>query len=162
MLRLLTRKPVQKQTNEDAPKSQPRPQQMSLSRFFTGVKKLKVDIPDELVSNVRIPNELFSGVKQIIPLAIAQTRQLDEDKVQYYEVDDMLDCAGVLDTLIDKDAPRGAQSPVEGILVDPPWEFYLEGGQNDGRCRWNLKDVVSGHAGREESTHGIVSAIATG
>ncbi|KAI8370597.1 uncharacterized protein BYT42DRAFT_95343 [Radiomyces spectabilis] len=124
-------------------KPQARTQQASLSRFFAGVKKLKIDTPDELISNVRIPNDLYSGVKQITPLSVAQTRKTNDERIHYYELEDIKDCLGVLDAVVDKgSSDETHQSPLEGILVDPPWEFYVKDGRNDGHCHWNLQDVV--------------------
>lgn len=122
-------------TTAEAPVSTPRIQQSSLSRFFTGVKKLKVDTPDEYISFVRIPNDLYSGVKQIKPfLSQIEARP---SKTMYYQVDDMNDSASMLDDIL-SNTPETRMSPLEGILVDPPWEFYVADGKNDGKCTWNL------------------------
>lgn len=118
--------------------------QALLSKYFRGVKAPKVDTPDELIYNVRIPNELYSGVHQITPLALAKAKKLDQEKIHYYELDDMMDCTGVLDALLtteDNDLDVKL-SPLEGILIDPPWEFYIKDGRNDGHCSWNVKDMV--------------------
>jgi hypothetical protein len=112
-------------------------QQSSLSRFFKGVKKRKVDTPDDFISHVRIPNDLYSGVKKIRPLAgIIET---DITKNIYMELDDINDSAPLLDDMLRTDQDT-RQSPLEGILADPPWEFYVADGKNDGSCTWNLSD----------------------
>lgn len=112
-------------------------QQSSLSRFFTGVKKRKVDTPDEFISHVRIPNDLYSGVKRIQPLA--NKIQIDSSKTTYVELDDMNDCTSILDNMLEPLQDTRA-SAIECILVDPPWEFYVADGKNDGACSWNLSD----------------------
>lgn len=111
-------------------------QQSSLSRFFTGVKKRKVDTPDEFISHVRIPNDLYSGVKRIQPLSTRN--KVDESKLKYIELDDMNDCVPILDAMLQ--TPELDTSALECILVDPPWEFYVADGKNDGACTWNLLD----------------------
>ncbi|CAO3698124.1 unnamed protein product [Rhizopus stolonifer] len=111
--------------------------QSTLSRFFTGVKKQKVDTPDELISFVRIPNDLYSGVKQIQQLSKRLTP--DTSKLHYFEIDDMNHCIPTLDQLTKENNLEGI-SPLEGILVDPPWEFYVADGRNDGACSWNISD----------------------
>lgn len=113
-------------------------QQSSLSRFFTGVKKRKVDTPDEFISHVRIPNDLYSGVKRIQPLHCKP--KPDDTKLTYAELEHMDDCIPILDNLIKIEEEETRQSPLEGILVDPPWEFYVADGRNDGSCTWNLSD----------------------
>lgn len=115
-------------------------QQSSLSRFFTGVKKRKVDTPDEFISHVRIPNDLYSGVKRIQPLS--QKLEADVTRHIYMELDDMNDCAPLLDDLLaqSEEEKESRQSALECILVDPPWEFYVADGKNDGSCTWNLSD----------------------
>lgn len=112
-------------------------QQSSLSRFFTGVKKRKVDTPDEFISHVRIPNDLYSGVKRI--QSLANKIQIDQSKTTYVELDDMNDCASLLDVMLETQEDSRA-SALECILVDPPWEFYVADGKNDGSCTWNLSD----------------------
>lgn len=111
--------------------------QSTLSRFFTGVKKQKVDTPDELISFVRIPNDLYSGVKQIQQLSKRLTP--DTSKLHYFEIDDMNHCIPTLDQLTKENNLEGISS-LEGILVDPPWEFYVADGRNDGACSWNISD----------------------
>lgn len=112
--------------------------QSTLSRFFTGVKKRKVDTPDEFISFVRIPNDLYSGVKQIQPLP--KRPVIDASKCCYFEIDNMNDCTIRLDQLIEAESLEEKISPLEGILVDPPWEFYAADGRNDGACSWNISD----------------------
>lgn len=113
-------------------------QQSSLSRFFTGVKKVKIDTPDDLISQVRIPNDLYSGVKKIRPLH--NRTQTDLTKSIYMELDNINDSIPVLNDIVSQDVNKdtGNQSTLEGILVDPPWEFYIEDGKNDGKCTLNL------------------------
>lgn len=60
----------------------------------------------------------------------------------YYEVDNMNDSASLLDDILSK-TPETPLSPLEGILVDPPWEFYVADGKNDGKCTWNLSQFES-------------------
>lgn len=127
----------------------PTAKQASLSRFFTGVKKVKVkvDTPDELIHHTRIPNDLYSGVKQVIPLRRANNGNEaidDEKKVDYHEVDDMMDCVALLDNRMGSElVDEKTQSQIEGLLVDPPWEYILQDDRNDGSCRWNLLQIVS-------------------
>jgi hypothetical protein len=114
-------------------------QQSSLSRFFTGVKKVRIDTPDDLISQVRIPNELYSGVKQITPLS--NIIEPDVSKSIYMELDDINDSVPIINDILAQDAGKvtpGQQSTLEGILVDPPWEFYVADGKNDGKCTLNL------------------------
>ncbi|KAF7729339.1 hypothetical protein EC973_004595 [Apophysomyces ossiformis] len=143
---LLMKKPIQKSVasteGNDHSKAVARTQ-ASLSRFFTGVKKAKVDTPDEMISNVRIPNDLYSGVRQITPFTVWKSRQINEERVHYYELEDMMDCTSVLESLLQQKETDLSHSPLEGILVDPPWEFYINDGRNDGRCSWNLKTMAT-------------------
>ncbi|KAG2237699.1 hypothetical protein INT48_009637 [Thamnidium elegans] len=138
---LLLQKSMVKKTSQPPPLSTSssdtpsKIQQSSLSRFFTGVKKRKVDTPDEFISHVRIPNDLYSGVKRIQPLS-AKT-QIDESKQSYIELNDINDCIPLLDDILQ---PATDASSLECILVDPPWEFYVADGKNDGSCTWNLMD----------------------
>lgn len=120
--------------------------QMSLAAFYKGVKERKADTPDELISNVRIPNELFSGVHQITTLASKSSKVINQDRYHYFDVDNMLECVDILDVVLgsqDPDTDQRCLSPLEGILIDPPWEFYVKDGRNDGRCSLNIKDMVS-------------------
>lgn len=119
------------------PETTSKVQQSSLSRFFTGVKKRKVDTPDDFISHVRIPNDLYSGVKRIQPLHSKPKHE--KSKLTYAELDHMDDCLPILDNLLQIEEET-RQSPLEGILVDPPWEFYVADGRNDGSCTWNLSD----------------------
>ncbi|KAG0164971.1 hypothetical protein DFQ30_009145 [Apophysomyces sp. BC1015] len=156
---LLMRKPIQKAAPVTETNDQPKPagrMQASLSRFFTGVKKVKVDTPDEIISNVRIPNDLYSGVKQITPLVTLKSRRIDEERVHYHELDNMMDCTGILESLLSNDQTESRQSPLEGILVDPPWEFYINDGRNDGRCNWNLKDMGDGFELRHQRSADVI------
>ena len=113
-------------------------QQSSLSRFFTGVKKLKVDTPDEFISHNRIPNDLYSGVKRIQPLN--KKMITPASKTIYVELDDIKESVDIIDSALEATAEDTRQSPLEGVLVDPPWEFYVADGRNDGSCTWNLSD----------------------
>lgn len=120
--------------------------QTSLAVYYKSIKARKIDTPDELVSNVRIPNELFSGVHQIKTLASRVSEIVNQDRYHYFDVDNMLECVDILDVILgtqEEDSKQPALSPLEGILVDPPWEFYVEDGRNDGRCSLNIKDMVS-------------------
>ncbi|CAO3595725.1 unnamed protein product [Absidia cylindrospora] len=116
--------------------------QASLSRFFTGVKKVKVkvDTPDELIHHTRIPNDLYSGVKQITPLRCTDNNSIEDEKqIYYHEVNDMMDCVELLDNRIGNELKdEKTQSQIEGLLVDPPWEYILQDDRNDGLCKWNL------------------------
>lgn len=125
--------------------------QSNLSMFFTGVKKPKQDTPDDLISKVVIPNELFSGVHHVKPLGLDQARpSIPENGRSYYcELDDMAECPTILEALLGpaNQEPSGkGSSPLEGILADPPWDFYVKDGRNDGRCSWTLKDMVCIHS----------------
>ncbi|KAI7852481.1 hypothetical protein BDC45DRAFT_513486 [Circinella umbellata] len=112
--------------------------QAFLSKYFAGAKKPKVDTPEEYISNVRIPNDLYSGVHQILPLAMKPV--IKEERSHYYELDDMMNSTGVLEEILGEAQPE--LSSLEGILVDPPWEFYIKDGRNDGRCTWDIKQVM--------------------
>ncbi|RCH78775.1 hypothetical protein CU098_005327 [Rhizopus stolonifer] len=48
-------------------------------------------------------------------------------------------CIPTLDQLTKENNLEGISS-LEGILVDPPWEFYVADGRNDGACSWNISD----------------------
>lgn len=121
--------------------------QSNLSMFFTGVKKPKQDTPDELISKVVIPNELFSGVHHVKPIGWEQVRPpaYMNERSFYCELDDMMECPTILEALLGpaniEPAGKGSSS-LEGILADPPWDFYVKDGRNDGRCSWTLKDMV--------------------
>ncbi|KAI8357242.1 hypothetical protein BD560DRAFT_198068 [Blakeslea trispora] len=120
----------------------PKVQQTSLSRFFTGVKKRKIDTPDDLVSYTRIPNDLYSGVKQIKPLN--KRTQADASKTIYVELDQIENMTTLLDNICQRgEKESSTQSSLECILADPPWEFYVEDGKNDGRCSLNLEQFRS-------------------
>jgi hypothetical protein len=78
-------------------------------------------------------------VKRI--LSLQSKPVVDESKLTYIELDDMNDCGSMLDAMLDNQIEEETrQSPLEGILVDPPWEFYVADGKNDGSCTWNLAD----------------------
>lgn len=80
---------------------------------------------------------MYSGVKRIQPLA--SKTQIDTTKMSYIELDDMNECASLLDSMIEPlEDPQA--SAIECILVDPPWEFYVADGKNDGSCTWNLSN----------------------
>ncbi|KAI8341327.1 hypothetical protein BC941DRAFT_416529 [Chlamydoabsidia padenii] len=120
-------------------------QQASLSRFFTGVKKAKVEIPDELILYTRLPPELYSGVKHITPLSDNDNNNNNNDvdrRIYYREIDDMMDCVELLNNELEgEDMDVEKHSQIEGLLVDPPWEYIIEDGRNDGLCKWNLNQV---------------------
>jgi hypothetical protein len=134
----------------DKPSAKPTHQQVSLSRFFAGVKKVKVDIPDDLVLYTRIPNDFYSSVKHIKPLLCdsdnsSMTDETGLERRMYYrEIDDMMECVELLNNeLGGEDMDGKTESQIEGLLVDPPWEFIIEDGRNDGSCKWDAKQVVS-------------------
>lgn len=122
--------------------------QTDLSRYFAGVKavKARTETPDEFISFTRIPNELFSGVHRIKP--VLMMTHTPESRVHYCEVDSMHDSVSILDALL---RPEEGASPLEGVLVDPPWDFYIKDGRNDGRCDWNIKDMVRSNIGSKEA-----------
>jgi hypothetical protein len=114
-------------------------QQSTLSRFFTGVKKVKIDTPEDMISLTRIPKTLFSGVKKIKPLC--NHVKPEESKSIYMEFDDINDSVSILNDILDQGAEKDItrqQSNLEGILVDPPWEYHIVDGKNDGKCTMNL------------------------
>lgn len=109
-----------------------------------------MDMPDELVLYTRIPNDFYSSVKHIKPLLCDNdsTSMADEmgleRRMYYREIDDMMDCVELLNNeLGDEDMCGKTESQIEGLLVDPPWEFIIEDGRNDGSCKWDAKQVVS-------------------
>ncbi|CAO3640124.1 unnamed protein product [Cunninghamella blakesleeana] len=113
--------------------------QTSLSKFFTGIKRKRVDTPDEFIHQTRIPKELFSGVNQIELLEDEIDIDVDDEKLQYHEVDDMMECVDILNKqLMNEEVGPNVQSQIESILVDPPWEFHIKDGKNDGSCQMNL------------------------
>lgn len=122
-----------------------KPTQLSLANFFAGVKKVKpkVDTPDDLISRCVIPNELFSGVKNIRGLYSEKRIPAAESKMAYWEVKDMDECPSILEEALGSIDSSSSQSPIEGMLIDPPWEFYVADGRNDGRCTWSLTQMVS-------------------
>lgn len=79
---------------------------------------------------------MYSGVKRIQPLE--KKIQIDQSKTTYIELDDMNDCIPLLDTLLESQQQDTESSSLECILVDPPWEFYVADGKNDGACTLNL------------------------
>ncbi|CAO3636362.1 unnamed protein product [Cunninghamella echinulata] len=116
--------------------------QAPLAKFFAGVKRKKVDTPDELIHQTKIPRDLYSGVKQITLLEDESNICIDDDKIQYYEVDDMMEGITILENQLMNEkevANPNSQSQLESILVDPPWEFVIKDGRNDGSCQMNLK-----------------------
>jgi hypothetical protein len=121
-----------------------RPTQLSLANFFSGVKKVKpkVDTPDDIISRYIIPNELFSGVKRMRGFYNSKRASATEPKTAYWEMKDMNDCVTVLDEVMSQTEAASSQSPIEGMLIDPPWDFYVADGRNDGRCTWSLTNMV--------------------
>jgi hypothetical protein len=65
-----------------------------------------------------------------------------ESKTAYWELRDMTDCSSILDEFMSQNQTISSQSPIEGMLIDPPWEFYVADGRNDGRCTWSLTQMV--------------------
>ncbi|GAB5589291.1 hypothetical protein Unana1_04191 [Umbelopsis nana] len=122
-----------------------KPTQLSLANFFAGVKKVKpkVDTPDDLISRCVIPNELFSGVKNIRGLYNEKRIPAAESKMAYWEVKDMDECLSILEEALGSIDSSSSQSPIEGMLIDPPWEFYVADGRNDGRCTWSLMQMMT-------------------
>jgi hypothetical protein len=121
-----------------------KPTQLSLASFFAGVRKVKpkVDTPDEVISRCVIPNDLFSGVKHIRGLYNEKRVSAAEPKTTYWEMKDMNDCPSILEEAMARAESASSQSRIEGMLIDPPWEFYVADGRNDGRCTWNLTQMV--------------------
>jgi hypothetical protein len=115
-----------------------------LANFFSGVKKVKpkVDTPDDIISRYIIPNELFSGVKRMRGFYNSKRASATEPKTAYWEMKDMNDCVTVLDEVMSQTEAASSQSPIEGMLIDPPWDFYVADGRNDGRCTWSLTNMV--------------------
>jgi hypothetical protein len=122
------------------PKGKPQPVQSLLSTYFTGVKALKKDTPDELISMTRIPNDLYYGVKRIKPLSLIKSTAIEEQKTYYKQLGKMEECLPILDEMLVKESDAPGQSSLEGILMDPPWEYYVADGKNDGRCSYNITD----------------------
>ncbi|KAG2171780.1 hypothetical protein INT43_008160 [Umbelopsis isabellina] len=109
--------------------------QLSLASFFSGVKKVKpkADTPDEFISRYVIPNELFSGVKHMRGLYNEKRINAPDAKTKYWELNDMNDCITILDETLQTVPDKPFHNAIEGVLIDPPWDFYVADGRNDGR-----------------------------
>lgn len=63
-------------------------------------------------------------------------------KTKYWELNDMNDCIPILDETLQTVPDKGFHNAIEGVLIDPPWDFYVADGRNDGRCKWSLTKMV--------------------
>ncbi|KAJ2963951.1 hypothetical protein NQZ79_g1115 [Umbelopsis isabellina] len=114
--------------------------QLSLASFFSGVKKVKpkADTPDEFISRCVIPNELFSGVKHMRGLYNEKRIDAPDAKTKYWELNDMNDCISILDETVQTISDKAFHNAIEGVLIDPPWDFYVADGRNDGRFKLKM------------------------
>ncbi|KAL1920150.1 uncharacterized protein VTP21DRAFT_1296 [Calcarisporiella thermophila] len=110
------------------------PKERSFSSIFSPFYKVKpkrIEAPDPL--QVIIPKEPAQwGVKMITPLSLLNSMG-DKNKLSeniYLEVDDMLSLN--LDTISTEAGQE--RFDFQGVLIDPPWDFYLKDDLHDGNC----------------------------
>ncbi|KAF9917516.1 hypothetical protein FBU30_000713 [Linnemannia zychae] len=104
--------------------------QTGLSLFWKNIKPVRVECPD--VSKIMIPKDVElrpTWAHRIQPFT--DPDMLSIEGSTYLEVKDMhaFDWATL---------SEGFSEPVndiQGILADPPWNFIVEDGRNDGACR---------------------------
>ncbi|RUS19143.1 hypothetical protein BC937DRAFT_87939 [Endogone sp. FLAS-F59071] len=129
--------PLSAPTNNDVPYSH----QADLSRFFAGVPSRRIEVPDDKVSYDRIPKEI-GGVVHIIS---SLPKEVTAGNV-YIELDDMRSfSADTLNTAEQQIQRAGEGGPLEfeGVLVDPPWELYIEDVAGEKRRGWSVRMLAT-------------------
>ncbi|KAG0215233.1 hypothetical protein BGX33_001332 [Mortierella sp. NVP41] len=104
--------------------------QTGLSLFWKNIKPVRVECPD--VPRIMIPKDVEqrpTWAHRIQPVADPDTATIEGSL--YTEIEDMhaFDWSSI---------SEGFDEPVndiQGVLADPPWNFIVEDGRNDGACR---------------------------
>ncbi|KAF9125900.1 hypothetical protein BGX30_000246 [Mortierella sp. GBA39] len=107
--------------------------QAGLSLFWKNIKPVRVECPD--VPKTMIPKDVElrpTWAHRIQPVADPDATEVEGST--YMEIKDMhaFDWSSI---------SEGFDEPVndiQGVLADPPWNFIVEDGRNDGACRLTM------------------------
>ncbi|KAF8927360.1 hypothetical protein BGZ47_002195 [Haplosporangium gracile] len=107
--------------------------QTGLSLFWKNIKPIRVECPD--VPKIMIPKDVEqrpTWAHRIQPVADPGSPEVEGPA--YMEIKDMhaFDWSSI---------SEGFDEPVndiQGVLADPPWNFIVEDGRNDGACRLTM------------------------
>ncbi|KAF9141856.1 hypothetical protein BG015_001105 [Linnemannia schmuckeri] len=107
--------------------------QTGLSLFWKNIKPVRVECPD--VPKTMIPKDVEqrpTWAHRIQPVADPDSTEIEGST--YMEIKDMhaFDWSSL---------SEGFDEPVndiQGVLADPPWNFIVEDGRNDGACRLTM------------------------
>ncbi|KAF9328207.1 hypothetical protein BGZ91_001105 [Linnemannia elongata] len=107
--------------------------QTGLSLFWKNIKPVRVECPD--VPKIMIPKDVEqrpTWAHRIQPVADPDATEVEGST--YMEIKDMhaFDWSSI---------SEGFDEPVndiQGVLADPPWNFIVEDGRNDGACRLTM------------------------
>ncbi|KAG9061443.1 hypothetical protein KI688_007434 [Linnemannia hyalina] len=107
--------------------------QTGLSLFWKNIKPVRVECPD--VPKIMIPKDVEqrpTWAHRVQPVADPDATEVEGST--YMEIKDMhaFDWSSI---------SEGFDEPVndiQGVLADPPWNFIVEDGRNDGACRLTM------------------------
>ncbi|KAF9430510.1 hypothetical protein BGZ94_006456 [Podila epigama] len=112
--------------------------QTGLSLFWKNIRPARVECPDSLIAKYIIPKDVELRPTWAHRIQPVTEQQDDESMVAgsiHKEVRNMatFDWASLS---TDFDEPV---NDIQGIMADPPWNFIVEDGRNDGACRLTTK-----------------------
>ncbi|KAG0334080.1 hypothetical protein BG004_000566 [Podila humilis] len=112
--------------------------QTGLSLFWKNIRPARIECPETLISKYIIPKDV--ELRPTWAHRIQSVTDLDDDESVV---------AGAIHTEVNtmaefdwKSLSKHFDDPVndiQGIMADPPWNFIVEDGRNDGACRLTTK-----------------------
>ncbi|KAG0358490.1 hypothetical protein BG005_002276 [Podila minutissima] len=112
--------------------------QTGLSLFWKNIRPVRVECPDALISKYIIPKDVEQRPTWAHRVQAVTDPEDDESVVAgsiHKEVQAMadFDWTGLSENFDDP------VTDIQGIMADPPWNFIVEDGRNDGACKLTTK-----------------------